>query len=228
MTCAEREWLDLVADLLAAPLTAFPAETIALRLRATFALDTVSYDERCPGHPRTVRSWPGRERRRDPPAALGHALLTAWSAQDRARERLEMPVHLGPREHRIFLLAREAPFVPAEVELAGRLQRLIAGLDRQVCALAAACPAEPPAPVEPSGSGLTPRELSVLTLVAHGLTAAAVARRLDVAERTVHKHLERVYTKLGVGDRVSAVLAAQRRGELREVDPSVLDDAPTG
>ena len=63
---------------------------------------------------------------------------------------------------------------------------------------------------------LTPRELSVLVLVADGLTAAATARRLLVAERTVHKHLERIYAKLGVSDRVSAVLCAQRLGVLPE------------
>jgi DNA-binding CsgD family transcriptional regulator len=159
------------------------------------------------------------------------ALLAAWAdPRDGGRRRLEMPVHLGPREHRVFVLARATPFTPGEVELAGRLQRLIAGIDRQACAFATAGAAEPPAPVAAPGPGLTPRELAVLGLVAHGLTAAAVARRLDVAERTVHKHLERVYTKLGVGDRVSAVLAARRRGELRETDAplSVLGAAPTG
>ena len=37
-----------------------------------------------------------------------------------------------------------------------------------------------------------------------------------MAERTVHKHLERVYAKFGVSDRVSAVLRAQRLGILPE------------
>jgi DNA-binding NarL/FixJ family response regulator len=59
-------------------------------------------------------------------------------------------------------------------------------------------------------------ELAVLGLVADGLTAAAAARRLVGDERTVHKHLERVYAKLGVSDRVSAVLRAQRIGILPE------------
>ena len=82
--------------------------------------------------------------------------------------------------------------------------------------MAAARAARPtPVPVA-ADIRLTPRELSVLTLVADGLTAAAVARRLLVAERTVHKHLERAYAKLGVSDRVSAVLRAQRLGILPE------------
>jgi DNA-binding CsgD family transcriptional regulator len=225
MTRADREWLDLAADLLAAPLTDFPVVPIALRLRATFPPATVSFDERCPGRPRTVRCWPAVERRVE--RRVEHGLRTARCG--RACDRLDLPVHRGPREHRVFVLTRDTPFSAAEVELARRLQRLIVGIDRLATALAEAGPAEPAAP-EAHAPGLTPRELAVLTLVAHGLTAAAVARRLEVAERTVHKHLERVYTKLGVGDRVSAVLAAQRRGELRELDPvpSVLHTAPTG
>lgn len=56
---------------------------------------------------------------------------------------------------------------------------------------------------------LTPREAAVLRLLADGLTAAAIARRLSVSERTIHKHLEHVYAKLSVSDRLSAVLLAQ-------------------
>jgi ATP/maltotriose-dependent transcriptional regulator MalT len=37
-----------------------------------------------------------------------------------------------------------------------------------------------------------------------------IGRRLQIAERTVHKHLEGCYSKLGVADRLSAVLQAQR------------------
>ena len=59
---------------------------------------------------------------------------------------------------------------------------------------------------------LTPRELTVLGLLVEGLTAGAIARRLTIGERTVQKHLEHAYTKLGVGDRLSAVLRAQHLG----------------
>ena len=54
----------------------------------------------------------------------------------------------------------------------------------------------------------------MLALVADGHTAATVARRLLIGERTVHKHLQRLYAKLGVTDRLSAVLTAQRLGIL--------------
>jgi DNA-binding NarL/FixJ family response regulator len=65
---------------------------------------------------------------------------------------------------------------------------------------------------DPRSRLLTPRELAVLGQLADGLTAAAIGRKLLITERTVHKHLERLYTKLGVGDRLAAVLLAQRLG----------------
>jgi DNA-binding NarL/FixJ family response regulator len=59
---------------------------------------------------------------------------------------------------------------------------------------------------------LTAREHEVLTLVAVGLPNKAIARRLTISEKTVKAHLTRVYTVLGVSDRTSAALWAQRNG----------------
>ncbi len=59
---------------------------------------------------------------------------------------------------------------------------------------------------------LTPREHDVLRLLCAGLSAMAIARRLGLSPRTVTKHQERLYRKLGVCDRVNAVLLAQRLG----------------
>ena len=44
---------------------------------------------------------------------------------------------------------------------------------------------------------------------ATGPTASAIAHRLRISARTVHKHLERIYPKLGVIDRLGAVLRAR-------------------
>jgi DNA-binding CsgD family transcriptional regulator len=63
-----------------------------------------------------------------------------------------------------------------------------------------------------AGYQLTPRELTVLMLLADGMTANAIARRLHITTRTVNKHLENVYRKLGTGDRLTAVLRAQTFG----------------
>jgi predicted acyl esterase len=41
-----------------------------------------------------------------------------------------------------------------------------------------------------------------------------IALRLQISPRTVHKHLENLYTKLGVRDRLQAVIVAQRNGLL--------------
>jgi DNA-binding NarL/FixJ family response regulator len=62
----------------------------------------------------------------------------------------------------------------------------------------------------PPGSGrielLTARERAVLALLSEGMTAVAIAHRLAISPRTVHKHLENIYAKLGVTDRLGAVL----------------------
>lgn len=55
-------------------------------------------------------------------------------------------------------------------------------------------------------AALTPRERRVLALVATGLSDHSVAVRLAIADATVRKHLEHVYRKLQVSNRVSATV----------------------
>ena len=63
-----------------------------------------------------------------------------------------------------------------------------------------------------SAVALTAREREVLSLVAAGLPNKSIARRLTISEKTVKSHLTRVFTVLGVSDRTSAALWAQRHG----------------
>jgi DNA-binding NarL/FixJ family response regulator len=63
---------------------------------------------------------------------------------------------------------------------------------------------------------LSPREVEVLRLASEGRTNAAIGRALHISPTTVKTHLMRIYDKLGVGDRTSAVSQAIRRGLLPE------------
>ena len=69
----------------------------------------------------------------------------------------------------------------------------------------------PPAPTTPTDR-LTDRESEILRLLAEGLSNAEIAQRLFVSSATVKCHVAQVLRKLGVRDRVQAVVAAFRGG----------------
>ncbi len=91
----------------------------------------------------------------------------------------------------------------------------IAFLYRQVCGAHAELPvasalATAPMPLqpEPRPADLTLRECEVMHWLARGKTDADIAALLSISPRTVQKHLEHVYVKLGVETRTAAVMRA--------------------
>jgi DNA-binding CsgD family transcriptional regulator len=124
----------------------------------------------------------------------------------------------APPTWRTCLIGRSgSDFTAGNRRFAAHLQPVLVRLDRHLAELnrlramsAAASPPEQRA----ADVGLTPRELTVLALLAEGLTASALARQLGITRRTALKHLENIYRKWGTSDRLTTVLLARETGIL--------------
>jgi DNA-binding CsgD family transcriptional regulator len=96
---------------------------------------------------------------------------------------------------RVTVSRRGSEFTESDLQIAALLQRALTRSSARWL---------------PAASGpvcaLTPREREVLNLLVAGLTDEAIARRLGCRPRTVGKHLEHAYRKLGVAGRVDAAM----------------------
>jgi DNA-binding NarL/FixJ family response regulator len=133
---------------------------------------------------------------------------------------LSVPVAYNRNEYRAMVVMRgDDDFTDDDLELAACIQRLLVGLDRQIEINRRHYRTTAPGALR--DIGLTGREQAVLALLAEGCAALRIAHNLGVSQRTVHKHLENLYRKLQVPDRLSAVLQAQAIGLLQ---PSSSDE----
>jgi DNA-binding CsgD family transcriptional regulator len=116
----------------------------------------------------------------------------------------------------LVLNRKQGDFSNRDVECLRQLRVVLGGWATRVHGRwAARMNGDGPAPVDAFAhldgragtAALTEREGQVLGLIAHGLTNAQVARTLATSARTIDKHLEHLYRKLGVTSRTEAVAA---------------------
>ncbi|WP_426561847.1 response regulator transcription factor [Angustibacter sp. McL0619] len=110
----------------------------------------------------------------------------------------------GVPETRVWVLGRgEHDFTMADRAAAEALRRLLDVISRQ-----AQCREQHRLSYRATGQQLTERELTVLQLLEDGITATGTAMRLGISVRTVQKHTERIYRKLGAHNLHTALQAA--------------------
>jgi DNA-binding CsgD family transcriptional regulator len=133
---------------------------------------------------------------------------------DRFQLTLVTQVDPGSQVQGWFLTRSACDFTEDELELAGLLVPALIVLDRLHPPGPAVIVEARTAPPPSRPINLTPREGQVLRLLAGGRTAEAIARTTGSSPRTAQKHLQHIYVKLGVNDRLLAVERARNLGLL--------------
>lgn len=144
----------------------------------------------------------------DPSVHAGVLVLTTFNREDYLLQALEAGA-AG------FLLKNSRPehLVDAIRAVAAGDALLAPEVTRSVIARAVRAPAAPADGALPAAVvALTDREVEVLRLVAEGLTNDEIAAHLVLGRATVKTHVSNVLMKLGLRDRVQAVVFAYRHG----------------
>lgn len=117
-----------------------------------------------------------------------------------ATQELVIPVRVRGTGRGAFVVSGgDRTHAQEDLLLAHQVQALLVLLDRLIDEDARAGN-----PVERT-TRLTARQQAVLSLLRQGLTQDSIGRRLGCSPRTVEKHLEQIYRKLGVHDRLAAI-----------------------
>ena len=140
-----------------------------------------------------------RVRAKDP--TIGIVVLTMYSGDEHLLGALEAGasafVNKDAPSDDVVAAARHAVASPrafAAEDLAGAMQRRMSA---------------------PKGPSLSPRESEVLHLLADGLSAGQIGKRLYISESTIKTHIGKIYDKLGATNRAQAVMIAVRTGLVR-------------
>lgn len=106
-------------------------------------------------------------------------------------------------------LARGADCFVSKAESAERITEAI-----RLALVGTGEPASTPRPEMPSPARLTPRQCEVLDLLNQGLSNKLIARRLDLSNNTVRRHVQDILQFYGVASRSEAVFVARRQGHV--------------
>jgi|TARA_Y100000114_G_scaffold131872_1_gene130314 DNA-binding NarL/FixJ family response regulator len=173
----------------------------AVRAASDLRPDVICMDVQMPGMGGLAAS---RQIVADPQLECAVVIVTTFDRDDYLFEALEAGAS-G------FLLKNAAPEeLQAAVRVAAAGDALLAPeVTRRVIARFAAAA---PTPTPTAAADLTERESEVLRLMAQAMSNAEIAAHLIIGEATVKTHVSNVLLKLGVRDRVAAVVYAYRHG----------------
>jgi len=169
---------------------------------------------------RDSRACSGVERQRETPVPAGRDWWMVSVSRRYVYDALgaghlaELPLRNDTHSPSLLVLKRPHPFDDTDSEVLVRSRSTLLLVEMLIDRLL------PPHAVPENAATsytavLTAREHEVLEMLGEGLLARSIAARLDVSERTVHKHLGSVYRKLEAHDRLLAVRRAESLGLLK-------------
>jgi DNA-binding NarL/FixJ family response regulator len=133
-------------------------------------------------------------------------------------QHVTVPIPGSPGALRGFSLGRDGTgYTEAELDLVHRIQAILTSTDRHLRIYRHwhdSIDSPDAATAAAEDCNLTPRELAVLSLLAQARTAHTIARHLAISYRTVNKHIQNLYRKLGTADRLTTIQRAHTLGLL--------------